>query len=128
MAVAGHIIHVSQELIPCHHSRCLVGGVSVSWACALLGVSAKLLAHVDANVMEFVLNCDAVLQIFRHACLADLCNAHCPCLALQRCHAPPTLDGRMSIAGNIVHVLEQLVPSHDTRSLVGGVCVAWASA
>merc|ERR1719454_2259994 len=78
--------------------------------------------------MKLILNCDTVLHVFRHACLADRCNAYGACLALKSCHAPPTFDGRMSVARNVVHVLEQFVPGHDTWSLVSSVRVARAGA
>merc|ERR1740133_900055 len=75
MPLARDVVHVCQQLVPGHCTRCLVGGVSVARACALLRVCAELLAHIDANIVQFILELSPVCQVLGDTCLADFRNA-----------------------------------------------------
>merc|ERR1712232_678724 len=65
-----NLIHVPQKLRPSVDVWGFVRRGNVTWACAL-GIRTNFLAHINANVREFVLDLDAVLQILCGTGLAD---------------------------------------------------------
>merc|ERR1719424_1554600 len=75
MPLARDVVHVCQQLVPGHCTRCLVRGVSVTRARALLRVCPELLAHIDADIVQFVLELNAVCHVLGDTCLADFRNA-----------------------------------------------------
>merc|ERR1740117_323923 len=98
MPLARHVVHVCQQLVPGHGTRRLVGGVGVARARAPFRVCSELLAHVDANGVQFVLELQTVCQVFGNTCFADFRNAVHMHLLLNSRHLPPILDCRMSVA------------------------------
>merc|ERR1719414_1081283 len=63
VAPRGQVTHVLEKLVPGQLSRSLVSGVHVVWAGAVFWVGAHLLAHVDANASDLVLEHDPRCKI-----------------------------------------------------------------
>ena len=64
-------VHVVQQLWPSHNVRRLIRGVNIAWACAFLWVCTDLLAHINAHIVQLVLEHRAVLQVLAQARLGD---------------------------------------------------------
>jgi len=103
---------VLKELIPSHDARSRVRG-DESWALGALWVCSDLLAHVLADACEPVLDAGTVLEVVRQARAL---------LGLDEFGglAPPALDLTLAPLNQVVHVLKELIPSHDARSRVRG--------
>merc|ERR1719389_1262012 len=115
MAPLGEVVHVLEELVPGHDTW---SGIWRHEARArALGVGTDLLAHVLASTGELVLDLrTALLLLCNASLLLALCQRHVLNTLLDqglgRCS--PGLELTVAPLGEVVHVLEELVPSHDT--------------
>jgi len=110
---------VLQELIPSHHTWCRVG-CDKSWALSTLGVCADFFAHVLADACKLVLECDTCLGV---CCNTRLFVSRCNglgvvCLEELGCLGMPAFDLALAPLHQIVHVLKELIPCHDTWSRI----------
>jgi len=110
MTPLGQVVHVLEQFWPSHDTRRGVWSNKV-WASALRE-GADLFAHVDAHSGKLILHMHAVLQVLNKASLFALgaLNLQLGCLLC------PSLELTMAPLRQVVQVLEQLWPSHDTWS------------
>merc|ERR1719440_1137233 len=101
------VVHVLKQFWPRHHTWCRVGCHKVG--ASALGKGANFLAHVNTHSGKLVLQLHAVLQVLSKASLLALRALNKGCLR------PPALKLTMAPLRQVVHVLKQLWPSHDTR-------------
>merc|ERR1740130_464516 len=106
MSPLRQVVHVLEQFWPSHDTWCGICGdeirASAFWECT------DLLAHVHTDTGKLVLELRAVLQVLRNASLLGLCALD------ERCLLCPTLQLTMSPLRQVIHMLEQLWPSHDT--------------
>jgi len=114
---------VLQELIPRHHAwrRVRLDEVGATRA---LRVSTNLLAHVFTDARELVLHLSPVLEVLcgaRLAVLGDLRVLRIEGHRLLERRGPllPALDHVVAPVREVVHVLQELIPSHHAWRRVG---------
>merc|ERR1719198_1450012 len=78
------VVHVCEQLVPCHHTWSRIRG-DEAWASCTLRVCADLLAHVLAQARKLVLHTNAVLQVSRRARLLTLHILHMLQQVLRLC-------------------------------------------
>merc|ERR1712232_446436 len=100
------VVHVLEELLPGHHSWSRIRSDEI-WAATAQWVCSKLLAHVLAKARKLVLHLGADFN------LVLLARLH---LHKSTGLRMPALDGVCTPVDQIVHVLQELIPGHDTRS------------
>jgi len=113
------IVHVLEELVPCEHTW---SGIwcNKTWASAL-GVGTNLLAHILTDSRELVLHCcfHVLLLFLARQCFDVFLNE-----SLRT--GAPGFELIMAPGRKIVHMLQELLPRHDSRSRIGSRKV-WAS-
>jgi len=123
VAPVREVVHVLQELIPRHHAwrRVRLDEVGATRA---LRVSTNLLAHVFTDARELVLHLSPVLEVLcgaRLAVLGDLRVLRIEGHRLLERRGPllPALDHVVAPVREVVHVLQELIPSHHAWRRVG---------
>merc|ERR1719468_139108 len=112
LAPCDEVVHVLEQLLPGHHSWSVVWLHEIR-ALVALGVSADLLAHVLANLREFVLKTSTNLGLLGRACLlTDDCLLGDALLQCRRLRMP-TLQLVLAPRNQIVHMFQQFRPGHD---------------
>merc|ERR1719375_401068 len=114
MTPLGEVVHVLEELIPSHHARGGIRGNKV-WASAF-GEGTDLLAHVHAHASNLVLHLGTLLLIDIDASLLTLLVLDLELGGLLT----PVLELSMTPLREVIHMFEELVPGHDTRSGIWG--------